>query len=99
MVEAKLEIAMEETSRIPDKVQTEPEYMTHFVSGVRTARENRLGTCEHMMGYTFRGRIGDSSDPAWRDGRNLVYGLEIIRELPQCFVPVPDPPILQTASR
>ncbi len=99
MVEAKLEIAMQETSRIPDKVQTEPEYMTHFVSGVRTARENRLGSCEQMMGYMFRGRTGDTSDPAWRDGRNLVYGLELIRELPQCFVPVPDPPSLQTASR
>ena len=99
MVEAKLEIALEETSRIPDRVQNEPDYMDHFLSGVKTARENRLANCEHMMGYMFNGRPGDTSDPAWRDGKNLVYGLELIRQLPQCFVPVPDPPILETASR
>jgi hypothetical protein len=73
--------------------------MAHFVSGVETARDNRLGSCEHLMGYMFSGRTGDTSDPAWRDGRNLVYGLEIIRELPECFVPVPDPPILKTARK
>ena len=68
MVEAKLEIALEETSRIPDRVQNEPDYMTHFLNGVRTARDNRLNSCEHMMGYMFTGRTGDTSSPAWRDG-------------------------------
>lgn len=99
MVEAKLEIALEETSRIPDRVQNEPDYMTHFLNGVRIARDNRLGSCEHMMGYMFNGRTGDTSAPAWRDGKNLVYGLEMIRQLPQCFVPVPQPEILKTAQR
>ena len=99
MVEAKLEIALEETSRIPDRVQNEPDYMTHFLNGVRTARDNHLGSCEHMMGYMFNGRSGDTSAPAWRDGKNLVYGLEMIRQLPQCFIPVPNPPILETARK
>ena len=99
MVESKLEIALEETSRIPDRVQNEPDYMTHFLNGVRLARDNHLNSCEKMMGYTFNGRIGDTSDPAWRDGKNLVYGLEMIRQLPRCFVPVPEPEVLKTAQK
>ena len=99
MVDAKLEIAMQETARVTDRVKNDPDYMAHFVSGVETARENRLGNCESMMGYLFGGRYGDTSDPAWRDGRNLVYSLELIRELPACFVSVPDPPVLNTARK
>ena len=99
MVETKMEIAMEETSRIPDRVQNEPDYMAHFLNGVRIARDNRLNSCEKMMGYMFNGRTGDTSAPAWRDGKNLVYGLEMIRQLPQCFVPVPEPEILRTAQK
>ncbi len=99
MVGAKLDIAMQETARVTDRVKNDPDYITHFVSGVETARENQLSSCESMMGYLFGGRYGDTSDPAWRDGRNLVYGLQLIRELPECFVPVPDPPVLRTARR
>ncbi len=99
MVGAKLAIAMQETARVTERVKNDPDYMAHFVSGVETARANRLGNCESMMGYIFSGRYGDTSDPAWRDGRNLVYGLELIRELPACMTQVPGQPVMETARK
>jgi hypothetical protein len=99
MVEAKLAIAMQETARVTERVKDDPDYMEHFVRGVETARANSLGDCEAMMGYMFSGRYGDTSDPAWRDGRNLVYGLELIRELPGCMSQIPGQPVVETARR
>ena len=39
------------------------------------------------------------TERGFQDGKRLVYGLEMMRRLPQCFVPVPEAPLTEVAAQ
>jgi len=100
-VQARLDKAAEETSRLTDRLSSDPDYLKGFAAGVEQARAANLGQCADLLSRDL------SSTPAtpanqtpeqqrvsrgFQDGQRLVYGLELMRRLPKCFVPVPGPP-------
>lgn len=106
-VQAKLDKALEETGRLTDRMSSDPDYLKGFGAGVEAMRAVDLGKCAELMSRDFTNVApaqqkvavaGFSGEAAARygrgylDGQHLVYGLECLRRLPQCRVPVPELP-------
>ena len=106
-VQAKLDKALDETGRLTDRLSSDPEYLKGFGAGVESMRAVDLGKCADLMSRDFSNLApaqksvavaGFSGEAAARygrgflDGQHLVYGLECLRRLPQCMVPVPEVP-------
>jgi hypothetical protein len=106
-VQSKLDKALEETGRLTDRLSSEPDYLKGFAAGVEAMRAVDLGKCGDLMSRDFTNVApaqksvavaGFSGEAAARygrgflDGQRLVYGLECLRRLPQCMVPVPEVP-------
>lgn len=96
-VQARLDEAADDALRVADRVDDDPDYLQGFAAGVRKARDRHLGSdCSSLLGGSFSsfaaGPPRDRDEP-WRrgfqDGQRLVYGLELMRRLPRCFIPVP----------
>jgi hypothetical protein len=111
VVQARLDAVREETTRITDRIGTDPVYLAGFAEGVAAGRAAMLGGCDSLIGVQLapqpapvpgqpasngtaltsaRGRV---------DGGNLVIGLQLLRRLPGCFVPVPQPATSQALNR
>ena len=123
-VQARIDALVDDTSRIPDRFSTDPDYLAGFARGVETARASRPDSCPGLMSigmgtsYASTGYDGPATAvPAGRggaragahaggagagdadaqarygrgyaDGVRLTQGLDAIRRLPGCFVPVP----------
>jgi hypothetical protein len=95
-VQERMDEAIEEASRIADRVRTDPDSAEGFAAGLEKARDLSFGDCPSLLTRTFSpssGGIGKSSD--WRrgyeDGQRLGFDLELLRRLRDCFVPVPPP--------
>ena len=101
-VDAKLDHATYETTRLADRLADNPFYMTGFIEGVEAARTVRLDACPTLLGVDL-GAIRRQAAQAkareegvraefiqgFEDGKVLIYGLEMMRNLPGCYVPVP----------
>jgi hypothetical protein len=99
-IEEKLGTAMEETTRLGDRVNGDSIYLAGFARGVEAARANRPSNCPAMLAIDLRPAADEqASERGFRDGQNLVYGLELLRRLPECYVPVPEIPGAEIASR
>jgi hypothetical protein len=99
-VEKKLGTALEETTRLGDRVNGDAVYLAGFARGVETARSNRPSDCPAMLAIDLRpGSDEQASERGFRDGQNLVHGLELLRRLPECYVPVPELPAAEIASQ
>lgn len=95
-VQERMDEAIEEASRIADRVRTDPDSAQGFAVGLEKARDLSFGDCPSLLTRTFSsssGGSGKSSD--WRrgyeDGQRLGFNLELLRRLRDCFVPVPPP--------
>jgi hypothetical protein len=120
-VQARIDALVDDTSRIPDRISTDPDYMAGFAHGVETSRASRPDSCPGLMsigmgtsyastGYGAPGAAvpagrggtshvnaagtGDADAQArygrgFADGVRLTQGLDAIRRLPGCFLPVP----------
>ncbi len=109
-IQAKLDQAVERTSRLRERIEDDPAYLAGFASGVQEARRTDLGTCSALLAVDLayaprRLSPGEARTPAEAagargaaDGRLLVHGLELIRRLPECFVPVPEVPEAAVAA-
>ena len=104
-VQARLDKALEETARLTDRVSSDPDYLKGFSAGVEAMRAVDLGQCRELMSRDFTniasapqlaagfgGEAAGRYSRGFQDGQRLVYGLECLRRLPQCMVPVPDVP-------
>ena len=112
-VQARIDALVDDTSRIPERITGDPDYMAGFVRGVETGRSSRPDSCPGLMsvgsgttrlssGYqgagavpAGRGGTGETEAQArfnrgYADGVRLTQGLDAIRRLPGCFVPVPE---------
>jgi len=117
-VQARIDALVDDTSRIPERITGDPDYMAGFVRGVEAGRSSRPDSCPGLMsvgsgttrissgyhgtGAVPAGRGGAGSSGAgeseaqgrfnrgYADGVRLTQGLDAIRRLPGCFVPVPE---------
>ena len=102
-IQARIDKAREETSRLADRVTSDPDYLKGFAAGIEAMRAVDLGQCNDLMTRDFanvapappRLAAGFGGDAAGRytrgyqDGQRLVFGLESLQRLPQCLVPAP----------
>jgi hypothetical protein len=106
-VQARIDQAMTETSRLTDRVSADADYLKGFAAGIAAMRAVDLGRCGDLMSRDFSGlppapaRVavaGFTGEAAsrynngYQDGERLVFGLESLRRLPQCMVQVPERP-------
>lgn len=96
-VAERIDEAIEEASRLVDRLDDDPEYLAGFARGVDRARDRHLGDdCDRLLSkstYSFVAKPPKDENRDWRegfeDGQRLVFHLEIARRLRRCFVPVP----------
>lgn len=95
-VQARLDRALEEATRVADRIRSDAEYLQGLAAGVEKARGRYLGECSTLIGSDFSPDSGSGKSSDWRrgyeDGQRLAYNLELARRLGDCFVPVPPPP-------
>jgi hypothetical protein len=104
-VRAKIDKAMAETSRLADRVSVDADYLKGFAAGIEAMRAVDLGRCGDLMSRdfttvapaparvslaAFAGEAANRYTSGYQDGQRLVFGLESLRRLPQCLVPVPE---------
>ena len=99
-VSAKLDRVTDEATRITDRLRRDPDYLDGFGAGVEAQRNVSFGDCNAVLAASFskhghadRGDAEDRNawDRGWEDGQHLAWSLEVLRRLPDCFVPLPPP--------
>lgn len=106
LVQTRLDDAFNKTAEITSRIGSDEPYLSGFARGVRAARSKDLANCSRLLAVKFkaaRPKVSHASNDSsamsprmlkgYQDGMHLVYGLEMLRNLPECFVPVPDPPV------
>lgn len=101
-VQAAFDHALDETTRLIDRIGDDPEYLSGFAEGVERARGFRYGACPALividLGELRRRAAREHSRKdqeavafghGYQDGKIMVIGLEMVRRLPACYVPVP----------
>ncbi len=104
-VRSRIDEALRVTKEITGRVSSDPPYLSGFSRGVKAARNMEIGKCSQLLSIDLsvprrratRASNQESEMPprvarGYEDGRRLVLGLEMISGLPECYVPVPDPP-------
>ncbi len=106
-IQAKLDKALDETARLTDRLTSDPDYLKGFAAGVEAMRAVDLGKCGELMSRdftnlasaprqiavaAFAGEAANRYTRGFQDGQRLIFGLESLRRLPQCMVPVPQVP-------
>jgi hypothetical protein len=103
-VQARIDMIFGETTQLTDRLSSDSDYLVGFAKGIEAGRAVRLDGCSRLMGVklnparsTERQASNKSpsqarSDHGYRDGRQLVLALELLRRLPDCFLPVPEMP-------
>ena len=105
-VQARIDQASEETSRIADRLTGDPEYLKGFALGIEAVRSIDLSRCGDLLARDFNNIVPKPPQAAaslgqdaaaryqrgYQDGARLLFGLESMRRLPACMVPVPEVP-------
>jgi hypothetical protein len=92
-VQARMDDAIEEASRITDRIRSSPDYLEGFAAGVDKVRDRSFGDCGSLTGASFSpDSAGGGKSADWKrgyeDGQRLAFNLELLRRLKGCFVPV-----------
>jgi hypothetical protein len=91
-VQARMDAAIEEASRIGERVHSDPEYLNGFADGMQRGRDRHTGDCVAMTSSSFYPDSGKGSSEykcGYEDGQRLGRNLELLRRLKECFVAVP----------
>jgi hypothetical protein len=104
-IQARIDRAAEETSRITDRIGSDPEYLKGFAAGVEAVRALDLAECNDILSRDFdklvpaptalAGFVNEAAgryQRGYQDGARLLFGLESMRKLPGCMVQVPEAP-------
>jgi len=103
-IQARLDQAMQETTRLSDRITSDPDYLKGFASGVEAMKGIDLNGCNQLMSRDYSnfasgptrvasalgGEAASRYGRGYQDGQRLVFGLESLRRLPSCMIPVPD---------
>ncbi len=92
-VQARMDAAVEEASRIGERVHSDPEYLKGFADGMQRGRDRHLGDCPSLVSTSLYPDSKGSGEwkRGYEDGQRLGWNLELLRRLKECFVPVPNP--------
>jgi len=102
-IKDRIDRALEETSRLADRVTSDRDYLAGFAARSEKLKGTDLGGCRGLMALDFSSfaatpplpstMTGSDARQRWvrgyQDGQKLIFGLESIRGLPACFVPAP----------
>jgi hypothetical protein len=95
-VQARLDKATDEAGRAADRMRSDTEYLAGFAAGKEKMSGKYLGNCDSLINSYFSPDTERGKSDLWRrgyeDGQRLVYNLELVRRLPDCFVPIPPAP-------
>jgi hypothetical protein len=102
-IEQRIEVATQRTYRLTDRVSSDPNYLSGFAVGVEQAKSFELDTCPELLALNLDELPARTTPPVaaddlgrernqrgFKDGELLIVGLEMLRRLPDCFVPIPD---------
>lgn len=103
-IRERMDDAIEEASRIADRLRPSPEYLDGFAAGVEKLRDRSFGDCPSLPGAFFSpdsAGSGKSSDwkRGYEDGQRLAFNLELLRRLKECFVTAPPAALLSPSGR
>jgi hypothetical protein len=92
-VQARMDAAIEEASRITDRIHSDPEYLKGFADGMDKVRDRPSGDCGNLASASFYPDSKGNGEwkRGYEDGQRLGWDLELLRRLKECFVPVPAP--------
>ena len=93
-VQARMDRAIDESSRISDRIRSDKDYLEGFAAGVERARDRSFPSdCGNLVNHSFQPDSGSGRSSSGRngyeDGQRLAYNVELLRRLQDCFVPVP----------
>jgi hypothetical protein len=105
-IEARIARAREEAARITDRVSSDKDYLHGFALGIESVRGMDLKECGDYLARdidkiapkppALAAVLGDDATArfqrGFQDGARLLFGLDSIRTLPGCLVPVPPVP-------
>ena len=105
-IQARIDEASDETAKITERVNSDRDYLNGFSAGIEAVRGLELSRCDDFLGHTFQnivpkppqlpaallGPAAAEFQRGFQDGGRLVFGLESMRQLPSCMVPVPEIP-------
>ena len=104
-IQARIDQSSEESSRITDRVSSNPDYLKGFASGIEAVRSIDLSTCDELLARSFQNIVPRPPQMAtllggavaefqrgYQDGGKLVFALESLRRLQGCMVEVPEVP-------
>jgi hypothetical protein len=101
-VQARIDMSYQETARLTDRLSSDTGYLAGFAKGIEAARTVKLDGCSRLMAVNLdppKSTVSQASskstseargDHGYQDGRRLILALELLRRLPDCFVPVPE---------
>jgi len=105
LVRSRIDEALQVTEEITARVSSDAPYLSGFSRGVEEARGLDLDQCSQLLAVDLnppKRQVRRASDEksempprvarGYEDGKRLVIGLELIRGLPECYVPVPGRP-------
>src|SRR5262245_5738741 len=93
-VQVRMDAAIEEASRITDRIRSDAEYLQGFAAGMDKVRDRSFGDCGSAVSSSFypdSGKGGSEWKRGYEDGQRLGWNLELLRRLKECFVPNPYP--------
>jgi hypothetical protein len=95
-VQARMEVAIDEASRLGERVHSDADYLQGLAEGMGKGRDRYLGDCGNLASASFSPSSGSGKSSEWKrgyeDGQRLGWNLALLRRLKECFVPVPAPP-------
>lgn len=102
-IEAALERARDEASRVAERMGSDADYVGGFVKGIEAGRNARTPNCEQLVNRNLTppvradrtaGTAVTAAQTRWaqgfQDGQTLALSLDQMRRLPGCFVDVPE---------
>ncbi|MBW8877732.1 MAG: hypothetical protein JF614_22415 [Acidobacteria bacterium] len=92
-IQTKMDEAIEEASRIGERVHSDHDYLDGFAAGMDKVRDRTSGDCGSLLnGYFSPSSGGGGKSSEWKrgyeDGQRLGHDLDLLRRLRSCFVPV-----------
>jgi hypothetical protein len=100
-IQARFDKALEDAARVTDRMRKEAVYLEGFAAGVESAKYISYGKCNELVrmdvaAYQQKAPAAyanqTDSGRGFQDGQRLVFSLELMRRLPQCFVDIPEVP-------
>ena len=98
-VTAGIEAATSEATEVADDIERDADYLDGFAAGAEEQQSLDIDDCDRLIDAsfsTYKERPASDHSAKWKrgheDGQRLVYPLYLLRELRNCFVPVPDVP-------